>query len=214
MQNLQEKNWILLTKDFVGEYKNTNWKKLLSKLARTYGLHPDDVYVHDSFETPSPMKDGFNLRDLLDKYKAVIYPTRSSASLFASDTDPNDEHSLSVESVIQVFDLFEGDEYVDTFDSKHKAESYAQLHAMQSPSIYEVDVDDMYMDEDDDFDDVDMAMAQTFKIGNYSDELMDLLQNQDDLEAWVQSKITKAADYISAVVHYLEYEQEKSTPKF
>lgn len=34
-------------------------------------------------------------------------------------------------------------------------------------------------------------------------ELIDQLKDEDELEAWVQSKITKAADYISAVKDYM-----------
>ena len=41
----------------------------------------------------------------------------------------------------------------------------------------------------------------------YSNELMDLLGDQDQLPSWVQAKITKAADYLEAVKHHLEYER-------
>jgi uncharacterized C2H2 Zn-finger protein len=34
-------------------------------------------------------------------------------------------------------------------------------------------------------------------------EILDQLNDQDELEAWVQSKITKAADYISTVKDYM-----------
>lgn len=34
-------------------------------------------------------------------------------------------------------------------------------------------------------------------------EILDQLSDEDELEAWVQSKITKAADYISAVKDYM-----------
>jgi len=214
MENLQEKNWIVLTKDFVGEYKNTNWKKVLSRLARTYGLSPNDVYVHDDYQTPSPMKDGYGLSDLLDKYKAVLYPRRGSASLFASDEDPTDDESLSIERVMEMYDVYEADQYQDTFGSREEAEQYIESYGLQDAKIYALDLDDDMMVHEDEYDDVDMAMSQTYKIGKYADELMDLLQQEDELDAWVQSKITKASDYISAVVHYLEYEQEKSTPKF
>ena len=33
------------------------------------------------------------------------------------------------------------------------------------------------------------------------------LYENEELDGWVQSKITKAADYISSVYHYLEYEK-------
>ena len=31
---------------------------------------------------------------------------------------------------------------------------------------------------------------------------------QEGIEGWVQSKITKAADYLGAVYHHMDYEQK------
>jgi hypothetical protein len=55
-----------------------------------------------------------------------------------------------------------------------------------------------------------MAKSQLFKMAKYSNELMNTLDDHDQLPSWVQAKITKAADYLGAVKHYLEY--EKSSP--
>ena len=52
-----------------------------------------------------------------------------------------------------------------------------------------------------------MAKADLYKLANYSFKLFKKIEDTDQLEAWVQAKITKAADYISSVYHYLEYEQ-------
>ena len=51
-----------------------------------------------------------------------------------------------------------------------------------------------------------MAKAQLYKIAKYAVELMENLHDDDELESWVQSKITKAAAHMSAAKHYLEYE--------
>ena len=54
---------------------------------------------------------------------------------------------------------------------------------------------------------VQMARADLFKLAKYSVELHKMLKNvseEQGLEGWVQSKITKAADYISSVKHHLE----------
>ena len=58
-----------------------------------------------------------------------------------------------------------------------------------------------------------MAKRQLKHINEYSGELMHMLGDNEQLEAWVQSKITKAADYISTVKHYLEYEMGRSAAK-
>ena len=51
-----------------------------------------------------------------------------------------------------------------------------------------------------------MAKSQLYRIAKYAMELHDALHEDTELESWVQSKITKAADYMSTVKHHLEYE--------
>ena len=53
-----------------------------------------------------------------------------------------------------------------------------------------------------------MAKADLFKLATYSHKLFKQLHDEDQLEAWVQAKITKAADYMASVYHYLEYEMK------
>jgi hypothetical protein len=60
---------------------------------------------------------------------------------------------------------------------------------------------------------IQMARGQLYKCAKYSIELHNMLKGiseEQGLEAWVQSKITKASDYLSAVKHYLEYEMLSS----
>ena len=51
-----------------------------------------------------------------------------------------------------------------------------------------------------------MAKSQLYKIAKYAMMLHDSLEDDTQLEAWVQSKITIASEYIGKVKHYLEYE--------
>jgi len=53
-----------------------------------------------------------------------------------------------------------------------------------------------------------MARADLYKLANYSLKLFKKLDDSAQLEGWVQAKITKAADYIASVYHYLEYEMK------
>ena len=55
-----------------------------------------------------------------------------------------------------------------------------------------------------------MAKADLYKLANYSHKLFKQINDEDQMEAWVQAKITKAADYIASVYHYLEYEMKFS----
>ena len=51
-----------------------------------------------------------------------------------------------------------------------------------------------------------MAKSQMYKTGKYAMKLHDMMDDMEQLPAWVQAKLTKASDYLSAVYHYLDYE--------
>ena len=53
-----------------------------------------------------------------------------------------------------------------------------------------------------------MARADLFKLAQYSFKLFKMINENQELEGWVQAKITKAADYIASVYHYMEYEMK------
>ena len=56
---------------------------------------------------------------------------------------------------------------------------------------------------------VQMARAELYKIAKYAIKLHDMLKGvreAEGIEGWQQSKITKAADYISSVYHALDYD--------
>ena len=55
-----------------------------------------------------------------------------------------------------------------------------------------------------------MAKADLYKLASYAHKLYQQIEDDQQLEAWVQAKITKAADYIASVYHYLEYEMKFS----
>jgi len=55
-----------------------------------------------------------------------------------------------------------------------------------------------------------MARADLFKCAQYSFKLFKMIREDQELEGWVQAKITKAADYIASVYHYMEYEMKIS----
>ena len=52
-----------------------------------------------------------------------------------------------------------------------------------------------------------MAKSQLFNLVKDSNDLVNMLGDQDQLPSWVQAKITKAVDYLGAVKQYLEYER-------
>lgn len=54
-----------------------------------------------------------------------------------------------------------------------------------------------------------MAKSQMLKMKNYAKALCDMIDDETQLEAWVQAKLTKASDYMSSVYHYLDYQKSK-----
>jgi len=55
-----------------------------------------------------------------------------------------------------------------------------------------------------------MAKSQMLKMKKYAAALCDMIDDESQLEAWVQAKLTKASEYMSAVYHYLDYQQTKN----
>jgi len=54
-----------------------------------------------------------------------------------------------------------------------------------------------------------MAKRQLHDMEQYSRELGQMLTDTTQLESWVQAKLTKAADYLKTVKHYVEYGMEE-----
>jgi hypothetical protein len=54
-----------------------------------------------------------------------------------------------------------------------------------------------------------MAKSELYRIIENAEELFQMLDDNTQLEAWVQSKITKAADYLNSVTQYLKYQSVK-----
>ena len=57
-----------------------------------------------------------------------------------------------------------------------------------------------------------MAKSELYRLIQNAQELMGSLDDDTQLEAWVQSKITKAADYLNSVTQYLAYQNTKQGP--
>jgi len=60
-------------------------------------------------------------------------------------------------------------------------------------------------------DESDMALSQISSIIELSNDLKSLISDGDQLDAWVQSKLTKSQDYLNSVYNYLRGEKEQET---
>lgn len=54
-----------------------------------------------------------------------------------------------------------------------------------------------------------MAKADLMAINKHSKEIYNMLGDNEELEGWVQAKITKAAEYMNAVYNNMNYEKTK-----
>jgi hypothetical protein len=83
-----------------------------------------------------------------------------------------------------------------------------------SPKGYKISIDGKYIQEslnEDDWmqadDESDMAKSQLKSIQSNASKLMSMIDNNEQLDAWVQAKITKAEDYLNSVEGYLKGEE-------
>jgi hypothetical protein len=51
-----------------------------------------------------------------------------------------------------------------------------------------------------------MAKSELYRAAKMSMKLFQMIQDGQQLEGWVQAKITKSADYLDSVYHYMEYQ--------
>lgn len=54
-----------------------------------------------------------------------------------------------------------------------------------------------------------MSKAKLMSVYKGASEIYNMLGDNENLEPWVQDKITKAADYISSVLSHMQYEKSK-----
>ena len=58
-----------------------------------------------------------------------------------------------------------------------------------------------------------MAKNQLLQVAKYAIAMASKLDDNQELESWVQSKLTLAKDYVSKVKHYLENELQVDMPE-
>lgn len=74
---------------------------------------------------------------------------------------------------------------------------------------FDTDQDSHFTGEDDYDYEGSMAKSELLKMKKYANALCDMIEDESQLESWLQAKITKAADYMSSVYHYLDYQDSK-----
>lgn len=90
-------------------------------------------------------------------------------------------------------------------------EEYDDMAAMQAPvdpsQLNKNIAEDDHLQPDDESS---MAQAQLKSIQSNASKLMDIIGDDEQLDAWIQAKLTKAEDYLDAAAGYLDSEEEQA----
>jgi len=100
------------------------------------------------------------------------------------------------------FDKYLGEEKGEAHEEMHKEEMDEDLQVVPVGVDNKVDHSNHGID-----DEGRMAKSQLYKIAKYASELYKMMDDNTQLDAWVQAKLTKACDYVGTVKHYLEGEE-------
>ena len=133
-----------------------------------------------------------------------------------------EENTLTEEQIAKIDELLEtldpvgkedadinNDGKVDSTDSylKNRREKIGQ--AMKMNEDVAGGMEDMEQDQKIDDHEGSMAKSDLLSIHKKSGELYNMIGEDEELEGWVQAKITKAAEYITSVHNNMEYEKTK-----
>ena len=95
-------------------------------------------------------------------------------------------------------------------DGSVTTQSFADDNEAKAFKTKNINIKDVEALEEDDHldpnDESDMAKVQLANVIHYAQELLTMIKDGQQLDAWVQSKLTIAFDYIDSVKHYLEGE--------
>ena len=95
----------------------------------------------------------------------------------------------------------------------YKMESMLENITQQLQTVEEMPAEISFGDDSEPDHEVEMARSELYRAGQAAVALEKMLHHvseQQGLEGWVQAKITKAADYLESVYHYLDYEMKGS----
>ena len=131
-----------------------------------------------------------------------------------SKSNPIDTITMDVPLFIRMMEFAREDAKsdLDLHDVAEKAISLSNNGKTLTMSDYEAMFGDM-LNEDDWMqadDESDMAKSQLKSIQSNVSKLMNMIDDEEQLDAWVQSKLTKAEDYLNSVEGYLAGEDAQA----
>jgi len=129
----------------------------------------------------------------INELNAPVQPDTYEASMFIKQTIRAGKYA------IQIHNLFDNDQEVEAWVQKKidLATNYISTvgHYLEGQEITE------------DAGEGHMAKSQLYAAAKYCMKIATMVRPGDDIEAWVQTKMNKAVDYLDAVYHYEDYQR-------
>ena len=158
------------------------------------------ILMHTSDEDNNPADEPFTeLARKLEEREISVKEAQDALDAMTKDTMEEDIETIITPKSSQ--DKAELKKKVKKDPSKSSIEKIAISNAIDDAKPGEEIIAEELDDEGR------MAKSDLLKLTQYSAKLYKALGDSDQLPAWIQAKITLAADYIGTVKHYLEGEQ-------
>jgi len=137
-------------------------------------------------------------------------------STIVGETESINEYQKSTNTGTLTIEKKEDDKYYWTFEFINSGKTFSGTEGLNSKTAAQRDFmskstyikealrEDDWMQADDESD---MAKSQLKSIQSNASKLMSMIDNNEQLDAWVQAKITKAEDYLNSVEGYLKGEE-------
>jgi len=198
------------------EYINALLKNKRS-LVKRYGKDAEKVLTGRAVKDANKYIENMKQQDIKELVRKSLMekPETIDSKQYISEREENPEDviKMDVPLFIRMLEYAREDAStdIDLHDVAEKAISLSSEDKILTMADYDAIVGDMESLNEDDWkqgdDESDMAGSQLKSIQSNASKLMNMIDNNEQLDAWVQAKLTKAQDYLQSVNDYLVGEE-------
>jgi hypothetical protein len=194
--------------------KSHDWYYMMSDDNRAYQKGSQEVANIKNLVS----KTGDEGMALYNKYKELKFKLEeetidSKKYISEREENPEDKITMDVPLFIRMLEYAREDAStdVDLHDVAEKAIGLSGEDKVLTMADYDAIVGETESINEDDWmqkdDESDMADSQLKSIQSNASKLMNMIDNDEQLDAWVQAKLTKSQDYLQSVNDYLTGEE-------
>jgi hypothetical protein len=200
------------------EYINAMLKNKKS-LVKRYGKDAEKVLTGRAVKDAKKYIEDMKQQDIKELVRKSLMekPETINSKQFIhereEENNPEDKITMDVPLFIRMLEYAREDAStdVDLHDVAEKAIGLSSEDKVLTMADYEFIIGGTESLNEDDWkqgdDESDMAQSQLKSIQSNASKLMSMIDNNEQLDAWVQSKLTKAQDYLQSVNNYLTGEE-------